>query len=336
MLSLIILTDSTSEKFSEKVMLPGDRALHDWAYTEWIYFNFNDPQKGIDGTFIYCSNERMIIINNYTQGRQFVLNEAGIMAYRNDTLFFETDSSADTAVFTDSDVSIISRGKHSIFMNMGFDRAVLIEGTGRLELWDSLCFYYSYPDMRVKADISCPAYEGALNGKGWLDHQWGSFLPGADPYMWFSVMLDDGKDIMIWGFDSGIYSFMNIFSDSFARSESTLVQPVIWYTSDISGKTLPYGWYIREKSMDMEILALPGHGNYEIPEGDGTFYQGSGVIDGYLEGKPVSGRFFMEYTGGKDKKKCSCQGNCKLMYEQSVESLKGIMQNSRCDSCMVK
>lgn len=307
-------------RLNDRVIMPQDRKLHEWANTEWIYFNFTDAQRGIDGTFIYCGNERMIIINNYSADELYVLNERGTISYQHDTLFFQADSSADTVFFTDSNVSVTSRGNHSIYMDMQYSNTVFIEETGKLILWDSLCYYYSYPDMIVEADIECEAYTGRFEGKGWLDHQWGKFLPGSDyAHIWFSIILDDDStNIMAWAFEDDIKSHLNIFSSEFSKSDNATIQPMVWYTSDESGKVFPYGWYISDKANDLKLLAMPSHKNYETPE----IYQGSGTIQGYMKGEPVSGQFFMEYTGGYNKKRVSVDEEKYIsVYRNSVEAM---------------
>ena len=207
----MVLTMNDQEK--QDISFPEDRAMHEDALTEWIYFNFADTVKGIDGTFIYTGNERLIVLNCYKNDTSYVLDEKGIIKYSNDSLFFSSDGSADTVIFSEDSIYLASSGRHYIGLSIEYDRTVLIEGTGKFMLWDSTCYYYSYPDMSIKGNIQCDVFSGSINAKGWLDHQWGSFLPGDDPYQWFSIMLDDSISIMLWGFESSIYNYLNIFTD---------------------------------------------------------------------------------------------------------------------------
>lgn len=332
---LLILTMTDQEK--QYISFPEDRAMHKDALTEWIYFNFADTIKGIDGTFIYTGNERLIIFNFFKVDTSYILSECGRIVFRNDSLFFTSDSSADTVIFSSDSISVHSSGSHNIELYIGFDNTVLIEGTGKFALWDSTCYYYSYPDMRVSGNIECDVFSGSINAKGWLGHQWGSFLPGDDPYQWFSIMFDDGTNMMVFGFESSVYSFMNIFGDSFERSEDAFVQELAWYKSDISDKNLPIGWYIDDKTLNMQLLLMPNHSRFEVVNGSGTLYQGSGILTGHVGDNDMSGVFFMEYTGnGRKRANCFSKEKAITLYNNSAEHVKEVIQHPKCDTCICR
>jgi predicted secreted hydrolase len=59
-------------------------------------------------------------------------------------------------------------------------------------------FYYSFTGMDVKGTLAIDGREVAVTGEGWLDRQWGHFSELG--WEWFSLRLDDGREIMLFAF----------------------------------------------------------------------------------------------------------------------------------------
>lgn len=112
-------------------------------------------------------------------------------------------------------------------------------------------YYYSRSRLDVVGTLNIHNSTEAVSGIAWFDHQWGDLRTTAITWNWFSLMLDDGSDIMIYQFyDNAGNQLMNIGtltkdSGSVALSDSDIhLSPLENWVSKRSGVTYPVQWQL--------------------------------------------------------------------------------------------
>lgn len=166
--------------------------------------------------------------------------------------------------------------------------------------------YLSWTRMSVNGRIEVDGKESEVAGNAWFDHEWGSSQLGAGiaGWDWFSLRLDDGRDLMVYqlrrddgsadSFSSGTVVAVDGASTRL-RSGDFEIEPLDWWTSPATGGRYPVGWrvVIPEHGIDLEINAL-------VPSAELDGRATTGVV--YWEG-PVeaagntTGEGYVELTG---------------------------------------
>jgi predicted secreted hydrolase len=166
--------------------------------------------------------------------------------------------------------------------------------------------YLSWTRMAVAGKVEVAGRSREVTGASWFDHEWGSSQLGADVvgWDWFSLRLDDGRDLMLYRlrredgsadrFSSG--SLVDAVGDvtRLGADDFTIVAIDHW-TSPDSGGRYPSGWRLRvpRLSVNLELRPL-----FRAAEVDGS--RSTGVV--YWEG-PVevigsaTGEGYAELTG---------------------------------------
>jgi len=172
--------------------------------------------------------------------------------------------------------------------------------------------YYSLTRMRTRGTIGLDGAQIAVTGQSWMDHEFGtSFLePGQVGWDWFSIQLEDGRDLML---------FQLRRSDGTVdpRSSGTLVEPDgtatpvtlagalkltpgrTW-TSPSSGARYPVQWDVSVPGSDVALSVIAAVDDQELhtDRSSGvTYWEGAIDVTGQVRGHPVKGRGYLEMTG---------------------------------------
>lgn len=108
-----------------------------------------------------------------------------------------------------------------------------------------------------------------VRGLSWFDHEWGSGSIGAETagWDWFSLQLDDGRDLMLYRmrgtggaaspFSSGTLVEKSGRATPLAAANFTIEETARW-TSPRSGGTYPARWRLRvpRAALDVEVVPL--------------------------------------------------------------------------------
>ncbi len=202
-------------------------------------------------------------------------------------------------------------------LDLSTDRPpVLHDGDGWLDLGHAGgTYYYSRTRMDIVGTISLPhaPAEGPLRvtGLAWFDHQWGDFIAvGAGGWDWFSVQLEDGRDLMIsvvHGPDDRIaltYGTI-VEADGVARylgadEIEIAVSPYNYWRSPHSGALYPARWEIRlsGECLDLDLLPTLADQELDTTATSGVIYwEGEVTVAGSDHGQPVAGLGYVELTG---------------------------------------
>ncbi len=163
--------------------------------------------------------------------------------------------------------------------------------------------YLSWTQLSVNGLIEVDRRKTEVTGTAWFDHEWGSSQlgDGVAGWDWFSLRLDDGRDLMVYqlrrddgsadSFSSGTVVAADGASTRLRRGDFEL-EPLEWWTSPTTGARYPVGWrvVIPEHGIDLEINALVPNAELDGRATTGVVYwegpveaAGSTTGEGYVE-----------------------------------------------------
>jgi predicted secreted hydrolase len=171
-------------------------------------------------------------------------------------------------------------------------------------------YYYSFTRMAVKGNLTFNGRPSEVTGSAWMDHEFGSSIltemqTGWD---WFSLQLNDNTEIMI--------SYLRRRDNSIDRPFGTLIKAdgttidlhekeiqiikMATWTSPNSKAIYPSQWNISIPDLNLKVNVIPAIANQELITSNSTgiaYWEGSVIVNGTREGKPVEGLGYAELTG---------------------------------------
>ncbi|HEV7671198.1 MAG TPA: lipocalin-like domain-containing protein [Thermoanaerobaculia bacterium] len=168
-------------------------------------------------------------------------------------------------------------------------------------------YYYSLPRMSARGEIRIDGTRFAVSGLAWLDREWStsSLSPAQIGWDWFALQLEDGYELML-------YRLRQRDGGASPESRGTLIAPdgstraIEWrdlgftetatWTSPKSGARYPAAWRLRIPGERLDLTIRPLLADQEL---DGTFryWEGAVGVTGSREGRPLSGKGYVELTG---------------------------------------
>jgi len=163
--------------------------------------------------------------------------------------------------------------------------------------------YVSWTRLAVSGELEVGGSRLAVSGAAWFDHEWGTSQLGAGVvgWDWFSLGLDDGRDLMVYRlrrgdgtadpFSSG--TLVTAGGDTAKLSaDDVVIEPTGFWTSEESGGTYPSGWRLRlpRYAIDLELQPLIPGAEVDGSHTTGVVYwegpvaaTGSATGEGYVE-----------------------------------------------------
>lgn len=171
--------------------------------------------------------------------------------------------------------------------------------------------YYSLPRMATRGTITLDGKPIEVTGTSWMDHEFGtSFLEaGQRGWDWFSLQLDDESELMLFQLrrDDGSRDPHSagtlVTRDGSQRGlggADFVLSPGTRWSSDVSGGDYPIEWDIQIPSQEIElnVKALVAGQELATPDSTGvTYWEGAVEVEGTRNGRPVTGRGYLEMTG---------------------------------------
>jgi predicted secreted hydrolase len=171
--------------------------------------------------------------------------------------------------------------------------------------------YYSYTRLYTTGRVRFGELECGVDGTSWMDHEFSSsqLLPEQVGWDWFSLQLDDGRDLMLYLMrraDGSVdYRIANLV-DPAARvahlgEEEWSMRAVATWTSERTGAVYPAGWVVEVPGEQLELRIvplLPDQENRGRVKGAPYYYEGAVQVLGG-NGERL-GRGYVELTGYGD------------------------------------
>ena len=168
-------------------------------------------------------------------------------------------------------------------------------------------YYVSYTRMSARGRIGTDGEGTEATGEAWFDHEWSTSAlgPGAVGWDWWSLQLDDGRELMLFairrqdGTHDAASSGTLVAADGgtrrlFAADVETRV--LERWTSPRSGASYPARFRIRVPSEELELEIEPLVADQEMRTSF-TYWEGAVRVAGSARGRPLRGRGYVELTG---------------------------------------
>lgn len=199
----------------------------------------------------------------------------------------------------------------SIEMSLESLKPIVLQGDKGLSQKSSgegnASYYFSQTRIQSSGTISINEESYSVGGLSWLDREWSTSVLGEDQvgWDWFSIQLDDGREIMLYQLrlkDGGVDQFS---SGSFIekdgrvkhlKSDDFEIEVLDTWKSSETGITYPSKWKVTIPEQDIEIIVTPRLNNQELLL---TFTYWEGAVK--VSGEGVSGKGYVELTGYKSQ-----------------------------------
>ncbi|MCM8747652.1 hypothetical protein NET02_00670 [Thermomicrobiaceae bacterium CFH 74404] len=170
-------------------------------------------------------------------------------------------------------------------------------------------YYYSRTRLEATGTLVVEGQPLEVTGQAWMDHQWGNFLlSGRGGWNWFSLQLDDGRDLMLWNthngggqvtFGSGTLVQVD-GTPVYLSSDDFTVTPTGQWTSPHSGATYPSGWVVDLPAEGLKLRVTPLLLDQELQSLQSTgviYWEGAVEAVGTAAGQRITGLGYVELTG---------------------------------------
>jgi predicted secreted hydrolase len=228
-----------------------------------------------------------------------------------------------------------------------------VGGDGFIEMGSGWTYYYCQPRMHVLGVLHVPggpALGEAVEGYGWMDHQWGNLPAERISWEWISIQLEDMREIMVadvWvdGVPQGSFSGGLNYYDSGCNAEvlpGYEMTPIETWTDPVSGREWAVAWQVTEPSHQIDLIIQPESYDHVMRLGffdllPICFWESPCTVTGTIGGQPVQGTAFTEVTHPQSCSVGSCcledrDVSCVLMTQQECIDAGGMFR-AYCEAC---
>jgi len=183
---------------------------------------------------------------------------------------------------------------------------LIIGGDGLITVGTDDSYYYSQTRLAVTGKLTFNEKAEQVTGIAWIDHQYGPFFvsPGSEEtYEWFSLQLDNGRDINMWNIFTGdnkiprddSHRIFTIYIDDQTQDTSSafrLERLSFWQYSE--GLYFSSGWHLVDERHKIDVIIKPLFAEQVVPFSEGNFWEGSCQVNGIVDGETVKGIAFAE------------------------------------------
>jgi predicted secreted hydrolase len=186
----------------------------------------------------------------------------------------------------------------------GYSRKGSAEGNASL--------YYSLTRMPTRGILTLGGRRIDVTGQSWMDHEFGTtFLePEQVGWDWFSIQLDDGRDLMIFQLRRSDGSIDPRSSGTLVAPDGTTtritvesrfrLEPGRVWVSPHSGARYPVEWTVHLPQSEIDVAVTPALDDQELHTEHSTgvtYWEGAIDVAGQSHGRAVKGRGYLEMTG---------------------------------------
>lgn len=171
--------------------------------------------------------------------------------------------------------------------------------------------YYSFTRLRTTGELKLASQKFRVEGESWFDHEFGTnqLAPGQVGWDWFSLQLNDGRELMLYrmrlkngGFDpasSGTLVNRDGTTHHLVASDFTVDTTSSW-RSPATGAEYPARWRIDVPAEHLQLQIEPRVNDQELTTAapiNLTYWEGSVDISGTSGNRQIRGQGYVELTG---------------------------------------
>jgi predicted secreted hydrolase len=171
--------------------------------------------------------------------------------------------------------------------------------------------YYSMPRIAVTGVLTLDGTPIDVEGTAWMDHEFGTSQldPGTIGWDWFSLQLDNGEELMVYGLRRADGSYDPRSSGALVLGDGTKVplaagdfriEVLERWKSPKSGATYPAKWRVSVPSQSLQATVTPYVADQELRSENSvriTYWEGAASVAAIRNGASVTGEGYVELTG---------------------------------------
>lgn len=168
-------------------------------------------------------------------------------------------------------------------------------------------FYYSYTRLGAEGSVEVDGVSMPVTGSAWLDREWSTsaLSEGLVGWDWFALQLSDGRDLMVYQLRGGDGSVDPRSDGVLVAGDGSPVHLSVGdfslattgrWSSPIDGSVYPSGWTIRVPDQGLDLAVTPVLDDQELNVSF-RYWEGAVDVRGTADGRPVTGRGYVELTG---------------------------------------
>jgi len=288
------------------IIFPRDAGEHWDEEVEWWYLNANvSTSKGTKLNLFICflRDKILLMINDLTNGQS--LRRAIIPGSLNHTSSSRMNLHSGENWWRDNNSNLFEQSLHLNYKDIIIDLKINslkppsplnLVGLTSLGLLGS-SWYYSLTRLDVRGSLEIDGIRESISGVGWFDRQWGTWeWCGMGGWKWFAIQLNDDTEIMLMNVthpltNQIIKQILNIIPpDSKVKVINGFkVKTLGKWKSSTTGVTYDKGWILSSESFTIKVIPF-----LEDQEMYGGMWEGSCLVEGFLDGHSVTGTGFVE------------------------------------------
>lgn len=202
-------------------------------------------------------------------------------------------------------------GKMALDLNLSASKPPVVHGANgvsqKTETEGNASYYVSFTRMPTEGTLRINDETFHVTGNSWFDHEWGTTSLGADAagWDWFSIQLDDNRELMFFQIRNKDGSIEALSSGTLVEADGTTkflgrddvtITPQNYWTSSYSQGKYPAKWQVTSQEGDFDLTLTPVIADQEMRVSF-TYWEGAIDVQGNSQGQPVRGRGFVEMTG---------------------------------------
>jgi predicted secreted hydrolase len=173
-------------------------------------------------------------------------------------------------------------------------------------------YYVGYTRLAARGRLgtaggSPPSRAVEVSGQAWFDHEWSTSAlgRGAVGWDWFSLQLDDGRELMLFQIRREDGSVAPVSGGTLVERDGRY-RRLLWddasievldhWTSPASGGRYPSSWRVRVPSVGLDVRVEPWLADQEMRTSF-VYWEGAVRVASVSRGQPASGRGYVELTG---------------------------------------
>lgn len=161
-------------------------------------------------------------------------------------------------------------------------------------------YYYSFTNADSSGTLTVNGESYKVEGRSWMDHQWGDFRASGSTWDWFSIRFEDGGALMLSysGDNSGHLTYRDCDGEILRTSDYEIKE--LSSSRDFEDENAIYrlGWQIVVKELDLDIIVDPIFDAQSF-YGDiiKSYWEGLCDVTGTFKGENVTASAYVELTG---------------------------------------
>ena len=211
-----------------------------------------------------------------------------------------------------SAIHLVARqGDLALDLNLQAAKPIVAHGDAGLspksEVPGNASYYLSFTRLETSGEVRLGGEALAVTGDSWFDHEWSTSAlgEGAIGWDWFSLQLDDGRELMYFqirredGSIEPVSGGTLVAADGTTRhlaSDEVELEVLATWRSPTTGGMYPSRWRFAIPSDGLEIEIEPLIPDQEM-DVSFVYWEGAVSLTGQSRGAPVAGLGFVELTG---------------------------------------